>query len=53
MSGQNANPTIFAVASATRTADELALEDDLDARDPLDALEVFEMIRTIQARSSP
>ena len=55
MSGLNANPTLFDVAAfnISRSPEDLALEADPTLRDPLDALEVFEIIRSIKDPEHP
>ena len=54
MAGLNSNPTLFTVAKdVTRSAEDVAREADPDERDPLDALEVFEMIRDIKDPEHP
>ena len=53
MAGLNANPTLFAAAEEGRADEDLAREADPDARDPLDNLEVFEMIRHIKDPEHP
>jgi metal-sulfur cluster biosynthetic enzyme len=55
MSGLNANPTLFEPVSREpqRSAEVLALESDPDARDPLDAFEVFDMVRGIKDPEHP
>ena len=49
----NANPTLFEVTEERRVADDLTREHDLDERDPLDNLEVFDMIRSIKDPEHP
>ena len=52
----NANPTVFDAprdARPARTAEERAREADLDARDPFDAHEVFDLIRDIKDPEHP
>ena len=50
----NANPTLFsAEPAASRSSDVIALEADPAARDPLDALEVFDMIKDIKDPEHP
>ena len=53
MSGLNANPDLFDVATERRSADDTAREVDPSVRDPLDELEVFEMIRGIKDPEHP
>lgn len=53
MSGLNANPELFDVATERRSADDTAREVDPSVRDPLDELEVFEMIRGIKDPEHP
>eukprot|EP00735_Rhodelphis_limneticus_P007757 TRINITY_DN20378_c0_g1::TRINITY_DN20378_c0_g1_i1::g.8479::m.8479 TRINITY_DN20378_c0_g1::TRINITY_DN20378_c0_g1_i1::g.8479 ORF type:complete len:157 (+),score=21.19,sp/Q9VTC4/U195A_DROME/64.47/6e-64,DUF59/PF01883.14/1.3e-10,DUF59/PF01883.14/8.9e+03,DUF3341/PF11821.3/0.0055 TRINITY_DN20378_c0_g1_i1:66-536(+) len=47
---ENPNPTVYEVAQLKR--DDLSLEDE-DSIDPFDALEIFEMIRTINDPEHP
>ncbi|EPY34389.1 hypothetical protein STCU_01609 [Strigomonas culicis] len=51
----NPNPTVFASADAGhhRTAEELLREGDEDCEDPIDAWEVFELIRRIKDPEHP
>ncbi|KAL1526513.1 hypothetical protein AB1Y20_015223 [Prymnesium parvum] len=51
----NANPTVYAAASeqAGRSAEDLAMEADPNARDPIDSLEVFDLIRHIKDPEHP
>ena len=51
--GLNSSPTLFSVSEETRAADDIAREADPDARDPLDSLEVFDMIRDIKDPEHP
>ena len=53
MAGLNANPTLFSVATESRSAADVAREADPTERDPLDALEVFDMIRSIKDPEHP
>ena len=53
MAGLNSNPTLFDVAEERRADQDLEREADPDARDPLDSLEVFEMIRHIKDPEHP
>ena len=53
MAGTNANPSLFDVAEERRSTVDLAREADPEVRDPLDALEVFEMIRSIKDPEHP
>ena len=54
MAGLNANPTLFGVASdVSRSAEDVAREADPAARDPIDAFEVFDIIRTIKDPEHP
>ena len=53
MSGLNENPDLFDVATERRSADDTARELDPSVRDPLDELEVFEMIRGIKDPEHP
>lgn len=53
MAGLNSNPTLFDVAEERRADHDLEREADPDARDPLDSLEVFEMIRHIKDPEHP
>lgn len=54
MAGLNANPELFeSTAGVSRSATELARERDPETRDPLDALEIFEMIRSIKDPEHP
>ena len=53
-SGLNANPTIFAAAAPQhRSADQVALEADPEERDPVDSLEIFDLIRGIKDPEHP
>ena len=52
----NANPTIYEAPReerTQRTADELAREADLEARDPIDDHEVYDLIRDIKDPEHP
>ena len=53
MSLDNAAPEVHAVQSEVRPAAERAREHDAAARDPVDPLEVFELIRGIQDPEHP
>jgi metal-sulfur cluster biosynthetic enzyme len=53
MAGLNANPTLFDVKEERRTAEDLAREADPDERDPLDSLEIFDLISTIKDPEHP
>ena len=54
MAGLNSNLTLFDVAAdPTRSAHDIAREADPTARDPLDALEIYDMIRTIKDPEHP
>ena len=53
MSGLNDNPVLFGVTPLERTAEETQREADLEARDPVDSLEVFEIIRDIKDPEHP
>ena len=54
MAGLNSSPELFEAASnLSRSADALAREQDPTARDALDALEVFDMIRSIKDPEHP
>ena len=54
MAGLNANPELFSVAvELSRSAGELHRERDPAARDPLDALEIYDMIRSIKDPEHP
>ena len=53
MSGLNANPTLFGVANQRRTAADVQREADPTLRDPIDHLEVFDMLRSIKDPEHP
>ena len=54
MAGLNANPELFGVAAElSRSDDVVQRERDPNERDPLDALEIFEMIRSIKDPEHP
>ena len=51
---QNENPTLFEpLLSLTRSVEEEALEFEEDVQDPLDTLEIFQMIRNINDPEHP
>ena len=51
--GLNANPEVHAAAETSRSSADAERERDPTARDPLDALEVFDMIRGIKDPEHP
>ena len=51
--GLNAAPTIYEVAHETRTAVDRAQESDPEQQDPVDALEIFDLIRDIKDPEHP
>ncbi len=53
MSGLNENPEVHSVQAETRTAAEIAAEDDPEADDPIDSLEVFDLLRNIKVQVYP
>lgn len=53
MSGLNASPDLFQVSEESRSAEDLKRESDPNVRDPMDALEVFDMIREIKDPEHP
>jgi len=53
MSGLNENPEAHSVQAETRTAAEIAAEDDPEADDPIDSLEVFDLLRNIKDPEHP
>ena len=53
MSGLNAAPALYAVASEQRAAADDEREGDPEARDPVDSYEIFDMIRHIKDPEHP
>uniref|UniRef100_A0A7S3BTE5 MIP18 family-like domain-containing protein n=1 Tax=Haptolina ericina TaxID=156174 RepID=A0A7S3BTE5_9EUKA len=53
MATLNANPTIFQVSDEARGRDQTAGEADINERDPIDNLEVFDLIREIKDPEHP
>ena len=53
MAGLNANPTLFGVAQQRRTTADVQREADPTVRDPIDHLEVFDMLRGIKDPEHP
>ena len=49
----NANPVIFDKTGVERTDDEIAQQENEDVRDPIDRMEVFELLRDIKDPEHP